>query len=829
MRRIRWSVAWLEAIGQDLRHGCRVFLKNPGFTAIAVISIAFGTGANVAMFSLADWLLLKPLPVLRPSELVTVGSRITRGIATVTLASYPDYLDLRDRTTSFTGLLALVSTNVGFTPHAGRHPQVKLVSMVSGNYFQVLGVDPEIGRGFLPDEDRVPGKDAVTVLSYGTWQQEFAGDRSVLGRKVHIAGLEFTIVGVAPERFTGLHPYVHEAAFVPIAMWPRLVASEPVDPLTTRDFRHVTVKGRLKPGITMRGAQAELASLASSLERAYPETNRHQGLVAQTELEVRFERRPLDSWLVVVLTVLSISVLCVACANVAGLLASRAPVRAREMGLRLALGAGRIRLIRQLITESLGIAIAGGIGGLAIGYVGIVFLRQIDLPTEVFSLPLLKIDERALLFSLAVAMGSALLFGLGPAIQTTRVNLASALKTTDVDTAKRHRLTVRGFLVALQVALSLVLLTMSVFAFQLFQRAFSDGPGFRTSHIAKVTIDPGQARYVETQSLLYFERAVDNARRLAGVRSATVTSSMPLFSFEATRIVPEGYRLPEGQSGVDTYSNSVDEGYFDTMEIPILSGRGFRANDNASARLVAIVNDTMARHFWPGRDPIGKRFRMGSDEGPWVEVIGVARTSMYGYFAEAPQDMVYLPFRQRPRVNMVLLVQTSGDSAALLTPLREMVGKLDADVPAYDFQTMERFYASRVTTIGHVLTRLIGGMGLMGMTLTTVGLYGLVSYTVSRRTREIGIRVAIGASYGRVLSMILRQGMMPAVAGLLCGLVLSAATTRALPALVPLGQRYDPRMFFVVVPLLLAVTLFAAFVPARRAASVDPTVALRCE
>ena len=417
-----------------MRHAARVFAKHPGFTAIAIVSIAFGTGANVAIFSLADQLLIKPLPVPRPGELVTVGSRVKRGIVTLNVASYPDYVDIRERSTSFSGLVAHTSGTVGFSTEAGTSPHVKFITIVNSDYFRVLDVAPAIGRGFLPEEDRVAGRDAVAVLSHATWQQEFAADPSIVGRTVQIAGIEFTVVGVAPESFTGLHPYLREAAFVPLAMWPRVISFPHVDPLTARDFRNLTVKGRLKPGVTLSEAQAELSAIGKALEQAYPETNEKQTIVAQTELEVRFERRPLDSWLIVVVTTLSLAVLCVACANVAGLLASRAPVRAREIALRMAVGAGRGRLVRQLITESVGIAVAGGICGLAVGQVGIVLLRQIRFPTEVASMPLLEINRRALVFSMAIAMGSALLFGLGPAIQTTRVNLVTALKTSDADT-----------------------------------------------------------------------------------------------------------------------------------------------------------------------------------------------------------------------------------------------------------------------------------------------------------------------------------------------------------------------------------------------------------
>jgi putative ABC transport system permease protein len=826
--------AWLSGLWQDVRHGARVFAKHPGFTAIAIVSIAFGTGANVAIFSLADALLLRPLPVPRPSELVTVGTRVKRGIVTLNVASYPDYLDIRERSTSFTGLIALTSGTVGFSTDAEASPHVKLLTMVNHDFFQLLGVTPAIGRGFLPEEDRVTGRDAVAVLSHATWQQEFAADPSVIGRAVYIAGIEFRVVGVAPEGFTGLHPIVQEVAFVPLAMWPRVISLPHVDPLTARDFRNLTLKGRLRPGVTLSSAQAELAAIGKALEQAYPDTNDRQAVVAQTELEVRFERRPLDSWLMVVLTTLSCAVLCVACANVAGLLASRAPVRAREIALRMAVGAGRARLVRQLITESFGIAIAGGICGLAVGQVGVVLLRQIQFPTEVASLPLLQLNRRALVFSMSVAVASAFLFGLGPALQTTRLNLVSALKTTDADTTRRLRLTGRNLLVALQVALSLVLVAVSVWAFQVFGKAFDEGPGFRTSRMAKVTIDPSQARYGEMDSMRFFERTAEHARRLPGVTAATVTSAMPLFSFESTLIVPEGWQLPEGQTSVRTYSNSVDEGYFETMEIPILSGRGLLPSDTSRSARVAVVNETLARRYWPGGDAIGRRFQVdggpAGEAGPsWVEIVGIARASAYGYFAEPPQDMVYFPFRQVPRSNMALLAQSTADSLSLVAPLRDMVRSLDAGVPVYDAQTIEMFYAARVTTIGTVTTRLVGGMGIMGVTLTMVGLYGLVSYSVSRRTREIGIRVAIGATSGRVLRMILGQGLMPAGAGLVAGLALSGVATRALSTLIPINQEYNPRSLFIVVPLLVLIAVLASYLPARRAANVDPKVALRDE
>jgi putative ABC transport system permease protein len=620
---------FIDRIRQDLRHGWRVFAKNPGVAAIAVISIALGTGANVAVFGAADALMLRPLPVPRPSELLTVGSRLHVGRWNSSAASYPDYLDIRNRTQSFEGLAAFTSRAAGFSAHPGTALQMKTATVVTWNFFRVLGIEPQIGRGFLPEEDQAAGRDAVTVLTYGVWQQEFSGDRSVLGRKVRIAGIDFTVVGVTPEGFTGIQPpFVRDAVYVPMAMWPRIMSTAGLDPLTSRDFRRLTVKGRLKPGATLAAARAELAVIGRDLENAYPDTNRDQALIAQTELEMRFETSPLASGAVMLWTILSVAVLCVACANVAGLLASRAPARSREIALRMALGAGRTRLVRQLITESLGIALVGGVGGVAVGYAGIVLLRRLEFPTEIIVPPVFQLDGRALIFSLVLAVASAFLFGLGPAIQTTRVDLVHSLKAGEASAARRQRLTGRHVLVAVQVALSLVLLTIAVLAVQVFRRQFIEGPGWRTSRMATLTVDPGQARYSETQAARFFERAAGEARRVPGVTSVGLTSGMPLFgNFEFPSIAPEGYVLPAGHAGVRPWAASIDESYFETMEIPVLAGRTFHITDTPGAPRVAIVNDTFARHYWPGLDAVGRRFRLNDGDGRWVQIVGMVANS----------------------------------------------------------------------------------------------------------------------------------------------------------------------------------------------------------
>jgi putative ABC transport system permease protein len=813
---------------QDLRHGIRAFRRNPAMAAICVLSIAFGTGANVAIFSMADALLLRPLPIPRPSDVVTVGSKVLRGTFYRTAASYRDYQDIRERATRFEGLAAYVYRPLAIAPRASDPPRVRLVACVSDDFFRVLAIDLQLGRGFRPDEDGKAGRGAVAVISDGLWRGSFGSDPHVLGRTMRVAARDFTIVGVTAASYSGVEPYIRDTVFVPAGMLPLVGAGRP-DVLEARDARIFTLKGRLRPGISLAEAQAELATLGRDLERAYPDTNTNQALVAQTELAYKYEVRPLDSAVVVVLTILSVAVLGVACANVAGLLASRAPVRAREMALRLAIGADRPRLVRQLLTESAAIAVLGGISGIGVGWVGITMLRQIRFPTDIVSLPAIEIDQRTLAFSLAVAMGSAILVGLGPALQTTRVDLTSSLKSSDRNGAGRTRLTARSVLVAVQVALSLTLVTLTVFAIEVFSRELRKGPGWRVTHMALLHIDPGQAGYSEAESTRFFTTLVEQARALPGATLVSATSSLPMFDFDFASVLAEGQRLKRGEAAPPVFSASVEEAYFGTMGIGLLAGRAFQSTDDADATPVAIVNDTLARHYWPGEDPLGKRLQVLGPTGGLVEVVGVVRTTTMGFPGELPQNGIYFPFRQRPARYMTVLAHTDNESAALVKPLEDLSRRLDPDVPIHGGQAMEDFFGARVTGFGGIMLRLVGGMGLMGVTLTMIGLYGLVSYSVNRRTREIGIRIAVGATYARIMGMILRQGMAPALAGVVAGLGASVVASRFMNRLVPFSYQVGGTTYFIVVPLLVAIALVAAFFPARRAALVNPTEALRCD
>jgi len=532
------------------------------------------------------------------------------------------------------------------------------------------------------------------------------------------------------------------------------------------------------------------------------------------------------------LSTLALAVLFVACANVAGLLTSRAPARAKEMALRLAIGAGRTRLVRQLITESLLLALAGGIAGLGVGYAGMMLFRQIEIPSDLPIVLSFQMDRRALIFSLIVAMASAVLFGLVPAIQATRTDLTAVMKAGDSVAPGRRRRWGRPLLVGGQVAVSVVLLVVALFMYRGFRGELAKGPGYRTDHLVMMTFDPGLVRYSREQSAQFFEQVAERARGVPGVKTVAMATSVPMNNdVGSATVVPEGYQFPVGKDSATILSANIDEHYFDALALTILEGRNFRREDGPDAPRVAIVNQQFAQHYWPGQDPIGKRIRlMRGDEKPWVQVVGLAKTSKYVFIAEPPTEFVFFPYRQRQALQMVMIAESSGDAAALAAPLREVVRGLDPNLPIYNVRTMEALYRMRTTSIFRVLITTVLSLGAMGLALALVGLYGLIAYAVSRRTREIGIRMAIGADRMAVLRMVLRQGLLLSVAGLVVGLVGSVGAGILLrAAFATIENERDPMAIVIVIPIVLAVTFVAAYLPARRAAHVNPVEALRYE
>jgi predicted permease len=656
---------------QDIRFAFRVLLKNPAFTLIAVVSLALGIGANSVMFSLADALLLRPLPVANPGTVVTIeGHTPSNPNGRV---SYRDYLDFRNRSRSLKNLVAFTLTPFAFSANKDALPQIKYGLLVNGTFLSDMGVRPELGRGFRPDEDQVPGRDAVVVLGHDFWQQQFGSDRSVVGRLVRLNGVDFTVIGVLPQKFTSMDQYMHAAALIPMAMSPRLAQDPKHSLLEGRDNRALLVKGRLKPGVTIKQAEAELVTIAKGLEHAYPETNRDQGVVVKTELQARVDNDTADASLVTMLMALSGLVLIVACANVANMLLSRSRSRVREMAVRIAIGAGRFRLVRQLLTESLMIGLGAGLLGLVVAYGGILFLRQIEIPTDLPIAFTFNLDGRLILFSLAVSVASVLFFGLAPAISTSKTDLVRSLKASDADTAGKPRVWGRNLLVVAQVALSLVLLVVTAMMYRGFQHEFSAGVGFRTNHLVTMSFDPTLVRYTNSQAQQFYKQLVERASAVAGVKSAALTETLPMAPEQSNiAIVPEGQIFPKGVVNDSVFGDTVDPHFFATMGVSLVSGRGFLESDSETAPKVAVINQVLAQKYWPNQDPIGKRFQLDDAKGPWVQIVGVAKTGKYLWIAEPPLEYVYLPLAQHFQPKMTLLVESTGGPTSLVTPLREI-------------------------------------------------------------------------------------------------------------------------------------------------------------
>ena len=591
---------------QDLRTGARLLARSPGFTLIAVLSLAIGIGANTATFSFADGLLLRPLPVPDASEVVTVGSvNVATGGTDVLRVSYPDYVDLRDATASFAGgLVAFEDIGVQFAASPDATPEVRTATLVSGNFFSVMGVQPAFGRAFGSAEDAVPGRDAVAVLSYRFWQRALAADPSVLGRRVRVNGIEFTVVGVAPESFTGLDLFVRPDVYVPLMMWPALVGDDQPSPLEQRDRRALDLKGRLTDGVTPQQAGADVARIGAALAEEYPATNRGFELLVRTEIENRLLENEFLVPTIGMLTVLGALILVVACVNVAGLLTSRAPAREGEIAVRLSIGAGRARIVRQLLTESALLALGGAFAGAAFGYLGMLLWRQIPVEDELAIELLFDMNQRVLLVNLAVAAASVFVFGLTPALRASRASLTNVLRTSGSGLAGRTGWG-RGALVAIQIALSVVFISVTAFIYDSFLDLAAAGPGVRTEGVLIMSFNTELARYGPDEAERFYERLADEARGAAGVEAVSLASFIPLSGLPVgqTAIAPEGHEFPAGIESESVLTSYVDAGFFGLMDVPVTQGRAFATTDTAEAPRVAVVNQRARGSVLARREP----------------------------------------------------------------------------------------------------------------------------------------------------------------------------------------------------------------------------------
>jgi macrolide transport system ATP-binding/permease protein len=824
-------------IWQDLRHGARMLVSNPAFALIAILSIGLGVGATAAMFSLADGLVLRPLGVPRPGEVLSiVGTSRERGLLPPGM-SYPDYVDLRERARTFESLIAFQNVLAAFDGRPDQPALRTFGTAVSAVALEAMRIRPAIGRFFRAEEDQVPGRDPVLVLDHRTWRERFASDPGIVGRPVRIASTDFTVIGVAPESFKGIEFDLWPAFYVPLAMLREAQGQRPIDgpaaqadPLTRRDVRGLDVKGRLTQDATLEQARQEISRIGGDLAREYPDANRNRGLTVRTELEIRMAQP--DAMIVVMLLVLAAAVLLVACANVAGLLTSRAPARAREVALRMAIGAGRVRLLRQLVVESLLIAGGGAIVGLAIAEGATRLFSQIEFPAEVPLKLFFVVDQRVLAVGLIVATASAVLSSLLPAWHATRTDLVTVIKGAPA--AGRARQWGRQSLVCLQVAVALVLVTVTAALYAGIESRLLKGPGYRTDGLALMRFDDRLAGYDRDRSRQFYDQLKERVRAMPGVTSVALSTMVPLKTdtMEFQRLSPEGVRLPDEAADVRVLSSRVDEGFFSTLAIPIVTGRAFTAGDREDTRRVAIVNQNFASRYWPKQDAVGKRVRVQPFTGPgdgWFEIVGVAANSAYTWIAEDPQEFIYLPRTQSPTLETSLVVATSGNAVEIIPPLREVVQSLAPDMPVFGVRTMSDLYQSRGIRVPRLIIGVVGAMGLTGVLLALVGLYGLVAYAVSRRTREIGIRMAVGAVPRAVLSTVMHRGVLLTCAGLALGTLGSIGAGRALAAVVPGFERLGPGQSTILILAMFVVTLLAAYIPARRATRIDPLRALRIE
>jgi putative ABC transport system permease protein len=827
------GIHWLTDFVDDVHYAFRSLRRTPGLAAFVVVTIALGIGMTATPFSMLDALVFRPYPVPRPGGVVTLVS--TSHDSAFDPFSYREYLDIRDRTKSYAGVIANVPLlTVGFSAQPDTTAVAKGGLLVSGNYFRVLDVEPTLGRGFRDDEDQVPGRDAVVVLSADFWKRELAGDPSVVGRTVRLNGKDFTVIGVLAEKFTGLYIFDRPDFYMPLAM-ARVFSTDPrKDFFVDRDDRELMVRARLNKGTTRREASNELAVLARNLEREYPKTNRARGAAVRTMFEMRTQASDLNWKFGVIFTTLALVVLLVACTNAAGLLLSRARTRRREIAVRLAIGAGRFRLIRLLLTESLVLALVGGLGGIAIGYTGIHFLGKFRIPAELPVKIPFRMDTHVLLASLAFSVVSALICGLAPALQSTRMDLVNGLKSADLDLPGRRRLWGRNALVVAQIAMSLMLLAGAFLMYRGFQHSLSRGLEFAEQakdHVLMVRFDPRLVQYDASRTEHFYERLAEQVRRAPGVRSAALTRNPPLALGEFGRIafVPEGFQMPRDRESFRSLMDSIDEGFFETMGIPILRGRGFRASDTAAAPRVAIVNEHFAKHYWQGADPVGKRIRLESANGAPVEIVGVAQTIKYGEGSTDEVDFVYVPFAQHPVARMVLLARSDGDPAELVPVVKDAVRALDTNMPMLQTMTYAELYRYSTVEGPGVAVELVGTLGAVGLLLAIAGLYGVVAYNVTRRTREIGIRMAIGARPSDVLRSMMGKGLALVAWGTAIGVAMGFGLERMMNSMLFDAGGVDVTVYVVVVPAMVLVTMLAAYVPARRASRIPPTLALRCE
>jgi predicted permease len=809
----------METLLQDLRYGFRMLAKKPGFTAVAVLALALGIGANTAIFSVVNTVLLKPLPFKDPDRLVMVWEENAKlGFPKDTPAP-ANFIDWRDQNQTFEGMVAIASATFNLTGVG--EPQKIEGQRVSANFFSLLGVEPALGRAFISEEDRPEGN-PVVIMSNGLWKRRFGSDPNIIGQSLTLNGQPCEVIGVLPAsfqlsgfQFSGRD---HEL-WVPMAFSSREAGS--------RGSHYLSVIGRLKPGVSIQQAQADMTAIAARLEQQYPATNTSVGAsVFSLREEIVSDIRPA---LLILLGAVGF-VLLIACANVANLLLARAAARQKEIALRTALGAGRARLIRQFLTESVALAALGGAGGLLLGVLGIKLLATL-VPPNLEQAKEINLDAKVLGFTLLVSLLTGVIFGLAPALQASKVNLNESLKEGGKGSPGGVRSGVRNLLVVSEVALALVLLVGAGLLINSFARLSKVDMGFTPDHLLTMRVVLPQSKYPDqAKRTAFYDQLLQRVEALPGVQSAAVISWLPLtFEGDSNGISIEGRPEPSPDQQPIVVTRVISPGYFRTMGIALLGGRLFTEYDRQGSSRVIIINQSMAERYWPGEDPIGKRIKMGSfdTDSPWLSVAGVVKDVRQFQINAEAKPQIYLPYAQygasRPRD---LVIRTAGDPLGLAAAVRGEVWAVDKDQPVSNIQTMEQILSDSLTRerFNMLLLAIFAGVALA---LAAVGIYGVMSYSVTQRTHEIGVRMALGADSGHVLRLVVGQGLKLVSAGVAIGLAFAFALTRLMESLLFGVSATDPVTFVLISVTLVAVAALASYIPARRATKVDPMVALR--
>jgi len=828
--RDRRGLPVLDTFLQDLRFAARMLRKNLGVTVIVVLTLALGVGANTAIFGLVNGLLLQRLPVPAAEQIAALVIQSGSSSLGALGFSYPQFVEFRQQTAPICEVFGSATAwRLNFT--AEGHSDTLTIGGVSSNYFSALGVKPALGRLVLPGEGEHPGEPAILVLSYSFWQRRFGGDPRVIGKQVRVGGKPATIVGVMEKEFRGQFSVFEMDAYAPLSTV--FDQSSANNFWNSRDIHLMLVLGRLKPGITLAQAQSRFDVISRWLAAQYPVTDKDLSVRVMDERLSRPIPYANNAFIVFsgLFLILGALVLLLACANIANILMARASVRQREMAIRAALGGARYRLVRQMLTETMLTALLGGMAGVALG----AGLSRLASSTHLSNIPVrlgFGFDWRVFVYALAAVVFTAAFAGLSPALRATRADVNTVLHQggrLDADGKFRHK--VRGDLMAAQVAGSLMLLIVAGLFVRSLRAVERMDIGFDPNHLLNVRLDPSLNNYTEIQTNEFYRSLETRVRALPGIQSVSLAASVPMGSTLGNQSVYiEGRRVPSGQRAPGAFFNSVDGPYFDTLRIRVLLGRAFTDADSETSPRVAIVNETMARHFWPGEDPIGKRFSLTGDAGPFVEIVGAARDGRYRVLAEDPQPYFYVPLTQHFTAQRTLQIRSSMLPESLAPIVQHEILALDASTPIEEIQTMKESLGG---TLGYFLFRvgasLAAAMGLLGLLLAIVGVYGVVSYAATQRTQELGVRMALGASPRQILGLLLRQGARLVAAGLLFGLAGAWALTRVMSNMLVGVSPGDPLTYLSVAALLSSITLLACWVPARRAMRVDPMVALRYE